>query len=425
MINIKPFQSNETFALELDAHDPLSHYRKQFLIPKFQNEEAIYFCGNSLGLQPKGVKEAIDEELSKWEKLGVEAHFEKEKPWYSYHEIFPDMVSKIVGSKPHEVVLMNSLTVNLHLMMTSFYNPTPKRHKILMEQNPFPSDYYAVETQIRYHGLDPEKSLMTAKPKSNSPILLMEDWEEVFKDQGEEIALVLIGGVNYYTGQGFDIERISRLAKQYGCKIGIDLAHAAGNLILQLHDWEVDFAVWCQYKYLNCGPGAVGGAFVHEQYAEHFNGPRLAGWWGALPDKRFQISSSFKPQPGANGWQISNPPIFSMAPCRVSLNLFNEAGMENLREKSLLLTGYLEFLLNEISNSDFSIITPKNPEERGCQLSLHIKEKGKEVISNLKSQGIICDFREPGCIRIAPVPFYNSFHEVWRFSEIFKNLLEK
>ena len=415
------FPDGQDVAETFDRDDPLRNYRDRFFIPKDnQGNDLVYLCGNSLGLQPRTVREYIEQELKDWERLGVEGHFRAHNPWMPYHEQLTEQTAKLVGAKPIEVVVMNTLTVNLHLLLVSFYRPTTRRHKIVIEAHAFPSDRYAVESQIRFHGFDPKRSLIELQPRSGETTLRTEDIEDVLEADGEEIALVLLGGVNYYTGQAFDLERITRAAQAQGCTVGFDLAHAAGNLPLKLHEWNVDFAVWCSYKYLNAGPGSIAGCFVHERYAHRPDLPRFAGWWGQNTHIRFSMSPLFDPIPGAEGWQLSNPPILPLAALRASMAIFEEAGMEALREKSVRLTGYLEFLLRHHAEKRFAIITPSDPQQRGCQLSLLVKERGKALLEHLTRHGVVCDWREPNVIRLAPVPLYNSFTDVWRFVEILR-----
>ncbi len=413
------FTTDKACAEKLDADDKLSHYRSQFHIPrKKDGGETIYFCGNSLGLQPKAVREYIEEELDAWKLLGVEGHFAGKHPWMPYHELLTDKTAGLVGAKPLEVVVMNSLTVNLHLMLVSFYRPTTRRHKIVIESHPFPSDRYAVESQIRYHGFDPRHSLIELKPRSGEETLRTEDIEDVLEADGDEIALVMLGGVNYYSGQAFDLERITRAGQAQGCVVGFDLAHAAGNIPLKLHEWNVDFAVWCSYKYLNAGPGSIAGCFVHERHSGDRSLPRFSGWWGQNKHIRFQMGPVFDPLPGAEGWQLSNPPILLMAALRASMDIFDEAGMDALTAKSRQMTGYLEYLLDQHPSTRFSVITPRDPAQRGCQLSIRVHDRGKALFEFLTDNGVICDWREPDVIRVAPVPLYNSFTDVYRFSEI-------
>ncbi len=429
------FQSNQAFAKQLDDKDPLNHFRDKFYIPKQSNgDDVLYFTGNSLGLQPKTTRNYIEQELKDWETFGVEGHFHAKNPWMPYHEFLTNSMAKIIGANPLETVVMNSLTVNLHLLMVSFYRPTDKRYKIVIEADAFPSDQYAVKSQIdfweRRHpagiesdGLTKDKALIELKPREGETILKTEDIENTIAEHGDEIALIMLGGVNYYTGQAFDMKRITEAGHKVGAVVGFDLAHAAGNLELKLHDWNVDFACWCSYKYLNSGPGGFAGIFVHERNAENSELPRFAGWWGHDKETRFLMGDEFIPIKGAEGWQLSNPPIFQMASLRASLEIFEEAGMQNLVKKSRKLTGYLEFLLNEIKDERISIITPSNPNERGCQLSIRVKDANKGLFEAITTRGIIADWREPDVIRVAPVPLYNSFMDVFRFVEILKDCL--
>jgi kynureninase len=416
------FSDDEDFALQLDAKDSLGRFRERFHVPTGEDgKPVIYFVGNSLGLMPKATRAVVEQELDDWARLGVDAHLEATTPWYSYHETVREPAARIVGAKPNEVVCMNGLTVNLHLMMATFYRPTKSRFKILMEDPAFPSDTYAIKSQIVHHGFEPNESLILARPREGEFTVREEDIEGLLEKHGDEIALVLFAGVNFFTGQLFDIAQITAEAQRHGCVVGIDLAHAAGNVPLALHDWNVDFAVWCSYKYLNSGPGAVAGAFVHERHATNTELPRLAGWWGNDPATRFrmQLEPEFVPVRSADAWAVSNPPILSLAPLRSSLAIFDETGgMEPLRAKSLKLTGYLQFLLDQIGSDRFSVITPRAPNERGCQLSIFAHEHPKELFAKLEAAGVKCDFREPNVIRAAPTPLYNTFHEVWRFSQI-------
>lgn len=416
------YQPTREFALELDRNDRLAHYRQQYHLPVAPNGEPwIYLTGNSLGLQPKGTREMIEGEIRDWAELGVEGHFEARHPWYSYHEMFREPAARLVGGLPGEVVIMNTLTTNLHLMMVSFYRPTTERFKILVEDGAFPSDQYAVLSQARFHGYDPADAIVALKPREGEDTIRTEDIESVLAERGHEIALVMLGGVNYYTGQAFDMKRVTAAAHAVGCVVGYDLAHAAGNLVLRLHDWDVDFAVWCTYKYLNSGPGGVSGCFVHERHAFNPELPRFAGWWGNDPDTRFQMRTEFTPQRGAAGWQLSNAQILPMAAHKAALDLFDQAGMENLREKSELLTGYLEFLIDRIPGDHYRIITPRTSPDRGCQLSIRIDGDARGMADNLKQNGVIVDFRHPDVIRVAPVPMYNTFEDAWRFSELLRN----
>ena len=414
------FSTDENFARQLDAEDPLRHFREKFHLPHGKDgKPLIYFAGNSLGLMPKAARQIADQELDDWAKLGVGAHLEAKTPWYTYHEPLREPTARIVGAKPVEVICMNSLTVNLHLMMATFYRPAKSRFKILMENPAFPSDTYAIKTQIRHHGLDPTDALALASPRRGEFWVRTEDVVDFIEENRETLAIVWIAGVNFFTGQLFDMPTITKAAQKHGITVGFDLAHAAGNVPLALHDWNVDFAVWCSYKYLNAGPGAVAGAYVHERHATNTELPRLAGWFGNDPNTRFQMQQEFIPVPSADGWQVSNPPIFSMAPLRASLSIFDEAGgMKSLREKSIKLTGYLQFLLERAGSKRFTIITPADPNARGCQLSILAQEHPKELFKELQAADVKCDFREPNVIRVAPTPLCNTFHEVWRFAEI-------
>ncbi len=412
------------YAKVLDKEDPLAYVREQFHIPTDQEgKEWLYFTGNSLGLQPKRTQQYINQELQDWAKYGVEGHFEGETPWLPYHEFLTDKMANIVGAKPIEVVVMNTLTTNLHLLMVSFYQPTKNKYKILIESDAFPSDRYAVASQLKFHGFDPREALIEWKPREGEELLRIEDLEELLNHQGDEIALLLIGGVNYYTGQFLDIKSIATLGHAKGCKVGIDLAHGAGNVQPDLHDSGVDFAAWCTYKYLNSGPGSLSGVFVHEKHAYNKELPRFAGWWNHNKKTRFNMRQSFDVMQGAEGWQLSNPPILSMAAIRASLDMFAEVGMEALRNKSEKLTGYFEFLIQQIDTDDIKIITPENPVERGCQLSIQVKNADKSLHHKLTEQNVITDWREPDVIRCAPVPMYNSYQDVFMMVEILKSLL--
>ena len=416
------FSPNEDFALKLDAEDPLRQFRERFHLPLGADGKLfIYLAGNSLGLMPKAARQIVEQELDDWGKLGVDAHLSAATPWYSYHETLREPTARLVGAKPHEVICMNSLTVNLHLMMATFYRPSKDRFKILMEDPAFPSDSYAIKTQIAHHGFDPKEALVLVRPRKGEFTVRQEDIEAALEKHGDQIAVVLIAGVNFFTGQLFDIEKITGAAQKQGVTVGFDLAHAIGNAPLAMHDWNVDFAVWCSYKYLNAGPGAVAGAFVHERHATNRQLPRLAGWFGNDPATRFRLhlEPEFIPVPSADGWQISNPPILSMAPLRASLAIFDEAGgMEVLRAKSIKLTGYLQFLIETAKHSKLSVITPFEADARGCQLSILVHEHPKELFGKLEAAGVKCDFRQPNVIRAAPTPLYNTFHEVWRFAKI-------
>lgn len=409
------FHASETFAHEMDARDPLALYRDRFLFPRgADDKEWIYLCGHSLGLQPKAARDYVSQELDDWARLGVEGHFHARHAWMPYHRFLTEQTAALVGAKSSEVVVMNSLTANLHLMMISFYRPTKHRHKIVIERGAFPSDQYAVASQIRFHGFDPSTSLIELTPREGESCLRTEDIDSAIESEGESIALVILGAVNYATGQLFDLPRITKLGHKHGCVVGFDLAHAAGNVPLQLHEWGPDFAVWCNYKYLNGGPGCVGGCFVHERH-ERSDLPRLAGWWGHDDKTRFEMPNQFAPLRGAEGWQLSNPPVLALAALRASLDSFHEVGMEALRAKSLLLTGFLEFLLTDLHSESFSLITPTDPAQRGAQLSLRFPGKNRQWSGHLADAGVMGDWREPDIFRVAPVPFYNSFLDVYRF----------
>ncbi|MHB8425994.1 MAG: kynureninase [Gammaproteobacteria bacterium] len=421
------FRPNADCAATLDHADPLVHYRDRFHIPRQGNTDEIYLCGNSLGLQPKTTARFLQEELQDWQRLAVKAHFAGRRPWMPYHELLTEKTARMVGAKPAEVINMNSLTVNLHLMMVSFFKPSRERNRILIERGAFPSDRYAVESQLRFHGLDPAETLIEIAPRRHEHWLRTEDIEAVLGEAGRQIALVLLPGVHYLTGQWFDMARITRAAHAAGAVAGFDLAHAAGNVPLQLHDWDVDFAAWCNYKYLNSGPGAVAGCFVHQRHLGRRNVPRFAGWWGHDKSTRFRMGAEFIPTESAEGWQLSNPPILALAPVLASLEIFDAAGMVALREKSVKLTGYLEWLLREKLPKRVEIITPDAPMARGCQLSLHLHSEhagARGIFEELEQRGITCDWREPDVIRVAPVPLYNTYGDVYRFVEILGELLE-
>lgn len=422
------FQNTFDFAKELDRNDTLKGFRDKFFIPQHEGKDSVYFTGNSLGLQPKLTSLYVQQELDDWAKLGVEGHFQAKNPWMSYHEVFPKLLSKIVGCKEAEVVVMNQLTVNLHLLMVSFYRPTKQRYKIICEAKAFPSDQYAFESQAKYHGFDPEDAVIELFPREGEHTLRTEDILTVIKEHGESVAVVLFGGVNYYTGQLFDIKVITEAAHAVGAYAGFDLAHAAGNVELKLHDWKVDFACWCSYKYLNSGPGGVAGVFINEKHVANNELPRFAGWWGYKKETRFKMEKGFEPIPTAEGWQLSNAPILSMAAHKASLDIFEEAGMGKLHEKRKQLAAYLHFVLNDINSKQsekiIEIITPANVEERGCQVSMLMLKKGKDVFDELTKQGVIADWREPNVIRVAPVPLYNSFEDVFRFGEIINSILK-
>ena len=413
------FHASESQAAELDAGDPLAHFRERFHIPQTnRGRECIYLCGHSLGLQPRSAKRCIEQELEDWARLGVEGHFHGKNPWMPYHRLLAANTAALVGAEPVEVVIMNSLTVNLHLMMATFYRPTRKRHKILIERGAFPSDQYAVQSQILFHDLEPAASLLELSPRDGESCIRDEDIHALLDREGESIALILLGGVNYATGQVFDIAEITRAGQSKGCIVAFDLAHAVGNIALRLHDWGPDFAVWCSYKYLNGGPGCVAGCFVHERHARSWDLPRFAGWWGHDEKIRFQMGPEFRAMAGAEGWQLSNPAILALAPLRASMDIFVEAGMDRLRAKSRLLTAYMEFLLQEQESAKYSIITPRNPDRRGAQLSIRLNT-GRGVCDRLVAEGVIGDWREPDTYRVAAVPLYNSYKDVYRFVQHF------
>lgn len=414
------FQPTLSFARQLDKSDPLRHFRQKFYFPKHNGKNVLYFCGNSLGLQPHGVMAALKHEVQHWREFGVEGHFKGEMPWMYYHKLLTPQSARIVGAKESEVVVMNTLTTNLHLLMVSFYRPTKERFKIIMEAHAFPSDQYAIESQVRFHGFIPEEAIVEVAPRAREETLRTEDMLTTIEQHGSQTALVLFGGVNYYTGQFFDLEKITKAAHRAGAYAGFDLAHAAGNIPVQLHDWNVDFACWCSYKYLNSGPGGPSGIFVHERHGNDPDLPRFAGWWGHDEEHRFLMKKGFKPMQGAAGWQLSNAPIFSLAVHKASLDLFDEAGMVALREKSLRLTAYLEFLIEDLNEKGrhFQIITPKDPAQRGCQLSILTGKDGKKLFDYLSANGVVADWREPNVIRVAPVPMYNSFKDCWKLSKL-------
>jgi kynureninase len=418
----KAYKANRNYAREMDDADTLSGYRNRFLFPKHKGKDVVYFCGNSLGLQPKGAKEYYEQELNDWAAFGVEGHFQAKRPWFSYHKNFTQSLANIVGATTNEVVAMNSLTVNLHLLMLSFYKPSKQRYKIIMEAGAFPSDMYAMETQALFHGFDPADAIVEIAPRKGEHCIDHSDIEAAIQKHKNSVALVLFGGVNYYTGQYFDLKRIAELAHRVGALVGFDLAHAVGNKVMHLHDWNVDFACWCSYKYLNSGPGAVGGIFVHETHLKNKDTFRLAGWWGHDEKTRFKMKKGFKPMKTAESWQMSNAQVLNMAAHRASLDIFDELSMTDLANKSFELTNYAEFLLRKLTQLKFDIITPDNPLERGCQLSLLFKSRGKEVFDHLQKNGVVADWREPNVIRIAPVPLYNSFQDVYTMYEILKGI---
>lgn len=418
------YQATEEHARSKDASDPLRRYRDRFHFPVTgSGKEAVYFTGNSLGLQPKTVRRFVEQELDDWETLAVEGHLHAKHPWLPYHEFLTNEMAAIVGAKPLETVVMNSLTVNLHLLLVSFYRPTDTRFKVMIEAKAFPSDQYAVKSQIAFHGFDPDEALIEVEPRPGETVIRTEDIEAAIAEHSDELALVMFGGVNYFSGQAFEMDRITKAAHDAGAIVGFDLAHAAGNLVLKLHEWGPDFAAWCSYKYLNAGPGGVAGVFVHERHARNFDLPRFSGWWGHDKATRFQMGPDFEPIEGAEGWQISNPPILQMAALRASLEIFAEAGMETLRRKSEALTGYLEFLLDEIGDERISVITPREPLHRGCQLSIRVKDSDRDLFERLTAKGVFADWREPDVIRVAPAPLYNSFLDVFRFHEALGEVL--
>jgi kynureninase len=423
------FEGNKAFALEMDSKDELRNFRDQYHIPKKEGKDAIYFCGNSLGLQPKEAAGLVENEMNRWRDLGVEGHFKGEWPWTQYHKAVVHAAMDIVGAKEEEIIHMNTLTVNLHLLMASFYKPTKERYLIIMEAGAFPSDQYVVESQVRMHGFDPETSIVEVSPVEGETLISTEQIKEVIRKNGDRTALVLFGGIQYFTGQCLDMAEISKVTHETGAFLGLDLAHAVGNVPLKLHEWGVDFAAWCTYKYLNSGPGAIGGVYIHEKYATDPTFPRLAGWYGYNAATRFLMQKKFQATPTAEGWQLSNAPILSFAPLIASHSLFQQAGMERLRNKSILLTSYLTYLLDSIPAKErvFEIITPRELSARGAQLSLFTDHQGKALFQYLSERGVVCDWREnnltekgvgaAGVIRVAPTPMYNTFEEVYQFAD--------
>ena len=408
----------------MDQNDELKSYRDYFHFPVDSNgNKILYFTGNSLGLQPKTTKAAVEQELDDWANFAVEGHFKAKNPWMPYHEFLTNDMAEIVGAKPEEVVIMNSLTANLHFLMISFYNPTKKRFKILIESDAFPSDRFAVKSQLKLHGFDPKNDLIEWSPRTNENLLRIEDLQEIIKKNGDEIALILVGGVNYYTGQLLDLKKIAQIGHSKGCKVGIDLAHGVGNVNLKLHESGIDFAAWCTYKYLNSGPGSLGGIFVNNKHKKNKSLKRLTGWWGQNKSKRFKMREELDISNGAEGWQLSNPAILSMAAIKASLELFRKVGMNKLRMKSINLTGYLEYLILQMNNKNIDIITPKDPNQRGCQLSIKLNNSNKSLHENLRLNNVITDWRDPNVIRCAPVPFYNSYQDVYNFVKILRKLL--
>lgn len=416
----------EQFALEADSQDSLKDFRKKFLFPQHDGRDVIYFCGNSLGLQPTSTRNYIQQELDDWAKYAVEAHFSSIKPWVDYHELFPMPLAKLTGALPEEVVAMNQLTSNIHFLFVSFYRPTKERYKILCEAGAFPSDRYAIESQVKFHGYNPADAIIELSPRTGEHTIRHEDVLSAIEKNKNELALIFIGGVNYYSGQVFDMKSITEAGQKAGATVGFDLAHAIGNIKLSLHEWNVDFAVWCSYKYLNSGPGSVGGAYIHERHAKNISLPRFAGWWGHDKVNRFKMEKNFRAMPTAEGWQLSNAPVLSMAAHKASLDIFEEAGMDLLIEKSRKLTGYLEFVIEKVNNKmesknwKLEIITPT---ERGCQLSIIARGLGKSLHEKLSANGVMADWREPNVIRCAPVPLYNSFVDIFRFGEIILKIL--
>lgn len=418
------YLNTKEFAHQMDSTDPLRSFRDQFYFPKHTNgEQAIYLCGNSLGLQPKSAKRHIEAVLDDWRYLGVKGHFEGEHPFTTYHELLGEQMARIVGGRKDEVVAMNSLTVNLHLMMVSFYRPEQGRYKILIEKNAFPSDQYAVKSQLEFHGYDPKDGLLELEPRAGEDILRTEDILDLIKNKGNEIALIMIGGLNYYTGQAYDMQKITEIGHEMGCMVGFDLAHGAGNLSLSLHDWDVDFAVWCTYKYMNSGPGGIAGCFVHQRHLKRKDLMRFAGWWGHDKATRFLMDDTFVPIQGAEGWQMSNETVLSMAALKASLEIFEEVGMKAIVKKSRLLTRYLEFLIEELKSDRIQIITPKQTDARGAQLSIRVINSDKSLFKAISEKGVIADWREPDVIRIAPAPLYNSFMDVFNFVQILRTEL--
>jgi len=423
------FENTIAFAKQLDEQDQLRSFRKEFYLPQHNGEDCVYFTGNSLGLQPKSTAAYIQQELDDWAKLGVEGHFQAKHAWMPYHELFPQQLSAIVGAQPNEIVVMNQLTVNLHLLMVTFYRPTTQRYKIICEAKAFPSDQYAIESQVKLHGFSYADAVIEVSPRTGEHTIRHEDILSAIKQHKDSVALVLFGGVNYYTGQVFDMKDIAAAAHAAGAYVGFDLAHAAGNIELHLHDWDVDFACWCSYKYMNSGPGGVAGVFIHERFASNTALPRFAGWWGHNKSSRFKMEKGFDAINTAEGWQLSNAPVLSMAAHKAALDIFSKAGMPALHAKRKQLAAYLRFVLDDInaqqSQQVIEIITPKEENERGCQVSMLMLQRGREIFDALTVQGVIADWREPNVIRIAPVPLYNSFEDIWKFGNIIASILKK
>jgi len=422
-MTLPPFEASKEWALRADRADPLAWCRDQFVLPAAPDgQPLVYFCGNSLGAMPKAAQTRLDHEMRVWSRLGVEGYFEGAEPWYAYSLRLREPLARVLGARPEEVVVMNALTVNLHLLLVTFFQPTADRHRILIEQAAFPSDAYAASSHLHTRGLGPD-ALLIAEPRSGEATLRIEDLDQLLEKRGREIAILWLGAVHYYTGQFHDLARIVASAHRAGCLVGFDLAHAVGNVELRLHDWDVDFAVWCSYKYLNGGPGAIGGAFIHERHARNTALPRFGGWWGNDPDTRFEMQShpDFVPVAETAGWQISSPPVLAMAPLVASLGLFDQAGMAALRNKAVRLTGFLEYLIDR-QGGTLRVITPRDPAARGCQLSIQVPEAAR-IVADLRTRGVITDFRDPDVLRAAPVPMYNTYHEVWRFAQILNELV--
>ncbi|HRF40676.1 MAG TPA: kynureninase [Saprospiraceae bacterium] len=421
------FDTSADCARNLDAQDTLAQLRDQFYFPQHEGRDVLYFCGNSLGLQPKSVEPALLRELEHWRTHGVEGHFRGEMPWMHYHKYLQSAAAHVVGALPEEVVIMNTLTANLHLLMVSFYRPDARRFKIIMEAGAFPSDQYAMESQVRYHGYAPEEAIVEIAPRPGEETLRTEDVLETIRQHGPQTALVMMCGVQYYTGQWMDVEAITRAGHEAGALVGFDLAHAAGNIPMRLHDWQADFAVWCSYKYLNSGPGGPGGVFVHQRHADNKDLPRFAGWWGHDEERRFLMEKGFVPMRGAAGWQLSNAQIFSFAAHKASLDIFESAGMGALRHKSEQLTAYLEFLIDDLTEKGLPlhIITPRDPAQRGCQLSVTAGPQGRAIFDFLSTHGVVCDWREPDVIRLAPTPMYNSFGDVFALYHLLLDFLRR
>jgi len=421
------FKNTIDFAQQLDKNDPLKDFRDQFYIPIINGKESLYFTGNSLGLQPKAAQEYVLNEMENWANYGVEGHFHGKNPWVNYHDLFPPKLAPVLGALPEEIVVMNQLTVNLHLLLTTFYRPDNNRYKIICEEKAFPSDQYAIESHLKLHGLNSSSSLIELKPRNGEHTIRNEDVISTIKENGNELALVIFGGVNYYTGQVFDMKSITTAAHEVGAVCGFDLAHAAGNIELQLHDWNVDFACWCSYKYLNSGPGGIGGAFIHQRYVTDKSLLRLAGWWGTNKHERFQMKKEFDPIPTAEGWQVSNTQVFPMAVHKAALDIIEEAGFDKILEKGKNLSAWLLFILNDINSTSskkiLEIITPQTENEHGCQVSMLMLENGKEIFEFLNKNGAIVDWREPNVIRVAPVSLYNTFEDVYQFGELIRKYL--